>query len=309
MSWDEKGGKIWMDGEFVDWKDANIHVLSHVVHYGSSVFEGLRCYENPNGSAIFRLNEHVERLFESAKIYKMPIPFSKTEVSDAIKDVVAINNLKSCYIRPIAYRGYKELGVSPLNCPVNVNIAAWKWGTYLGDEAMKNGVDIGVSSWRRLAPDTMPSLAKAGANYMNAQLAKLEAIENGFDEAIMLDYHGFVGEGSGENIFLIKDDVIHTPSLSSSILKGITRDSVIKIAEDLGYDVLEERIPREMLYLADEVFFSGSAAEVTPIRSIDKIEIGSGRRGSVTEKIQSEFFSIVDGKTEDKFNWLSYIEY
>ncbi|MEA4956628.1 Branched-chain-amino-acid aminotransferase [bioreactor metagenome] len=309
MSWDEKGGKIWMDGEFVDWNDANIHVLSHVVHYGSSVFEGLRCYKNPNGSAIFRLNEHVERLFESAKIYKMPIPFTKTDISNAIKEVVAVNKLKSCYIRPLAYRGYKELGVSPLNCPVNTTIAVWEWGTYLGDEAMENGVDIGVSSWRRLAPDTMPSLAKAGANYMNAQLAKLEAIENGFDEAIMLDYHGFVGEGSGENIFLVKDDVIYTPSLSSSILKGITRDSVIKIAEDLGYEVSQEKIPREMLYLADEVFFSGSAAEVTPIRSIDRIEIGTAKRGPITEKIQSEFFSIVDGKTEDKFDWLSYIEY
>lgn len=309
MSWDEKGGKIWMDGEFVDWNDANIHVLSHVVHYGSSVFEGLRCYKNPNGSAIFRLNEHVERLFESAKIYKMPIPFTKKDISNAIKEVVAINKLESCYIRPLVYRGYKELGVSPLNCPVNTTIAVWEWGTYLGDEAMENGVDIGVSSWRRLAPDTMPSLAKAGANYMNAQLAKLEAIENGFDEAIMLDYHGFVGEGSGENIFLVKDDVIYTPSLSSSILKGITRDSVIKIAEDLGYEVSQEKIPREMLYLADEVFFSGSAAEVTPIRSIDRIEIGTGKRGPITEKIQSEFFSIVDGKTEDKFDWLSYIEY
>ncbi len=309
MSWDEKGGKIWMDGEFVDWNDANIHVLSHVVHYGSSVFEGLRCYKNPNGSAIFRLNEHVERLFESAKIYKMPIPFTKTDISNAIKEVVAVNKLESCYIRPLAYRGYKELGVSPLNCPVNTTIAVWEWGTYLGDEAMENGVDIGVSSWRRLAPDTMPSLAKAGANYMNAQLAKLEAIENGFDEAIMLDYHGFVGEGSGENIFLVKDDVIYTPSLSSSILKGITRDSVIKIAEDLGYEVSQEKIPREMLYLADEVFFSGSAAEVTPIRSIDRIEIGTAKRGPITEKIQSEFFSIVDGKTEDKFDWLSYIEY
>ncbi|WP_297899950.1 branched-chain amino acid transaminase [Methanobrevibacter sp.] len=309
MSWDEKGGKIWMDGEFVDWNDANIHVLSHVVHYGSSVFEGLRCYKNPNGSAIFRLNEHVERLFESAKIYKMPIPFTKTDISNAIKEVVAVNKLESCYIRPLAYRGYKELGVSPLNCPVNTTIAVWEWGTYLGDEAMENGVDIGVSSWRRLAPDTMPSLAKAGANYMNAQLAKLEAIENGFDEAIMLDYHGFVGEGSGENIFLVKDDVIYTPSLSSSILKGITRDSVIKIAEGLGYEVSQEKIPREMLYLADEVFFSGSAAEVTPIRSIDRIEIGTAKRGPITEKIQSEFFSIVDGKTEDKFDWLSYIEY
>jgi branched-chain amino acid aminotransferase len=309
MSWDEKGGKIWMDGEFVNWEDAKIHVLSHVVHYGSSVFEGLRCYQNPNGSGIFRLNEHVERLFDSAKIYKMPIPFTKNEIADAIKDVVAINNLKSCYIRPVTFRGYKELGVNSLNCPVNTTIAAWEWGSYLGEEAMENGVDIGVSSWRRLAPDTMPSMAKAGANYMNAQLAKFEAIENGFDEALMLDYHGFVGEGSGENIFLVKDEVIHTPALSSSILKGITRDSVIKIAEDLGYEVSEEKIPREMIYLADEVFFSGSAAEVTPIRSVDNITIGAGNKGPITNKIQSEFFSIVDGKTDDKFNWLTYIQY
>lgn len=309
MSWDENGGKVWMDGEFVDWKEANISVLSHVVHYGSSVFEGLRCYENPNGSGIFRLNEHVDRLFDSAKIYKMPIPFEKEEIANAIKETIIINNLKSCYIRPVTFRGYKELGVNPLNCPVNTAIAAWKWGKYLGEEAIENGVDIGVSSWRRLAPDTMPSMAKAGANYMNAQLAKIEAIENGFDEAIMLDYHGFIGEGSGENIFLVKDDVIHTPALSSSILKGITRDSAISIAKDLGYEIIEEKIPREMVYLADEVFFTGSAAEVTPIRSVDKITIGFGKRGPITEKIQSEFFSIVEGKTEDKFNWLTYLDY
>lgn len=309
MSWDEKSGKIWMDGEFVDWKEANIHVLSHVVHYGSSVFEGLRCYENPNGSAIFRLEEHVDRLFDSAKIYKMKIPFTKLEINNAIKETIAINNLKSCYIRPVTFRGYKELGVNSLNCPVNTIIAVWEWETYLGDESMENGVDVGVSSWRRLAPDTMPTMAKSGANYMNAQLAKFETIENGFDEAIMLDYHGFIGEGSGENIFLIKNEVIHTPTLSSSILKGITRDSVIKIANNLGYEVLEEKIPREMVYLADEVFFSGSAVEITPIISVDNITIGTGKKGPITDKIQSEFFSIVDGKTEDKFNWLSYVEY
>ncbi|RBQ22632.1 hypothetical protein ALNOE001_16900 [Candidatus Methanobinarius endosymbioticus] len=309
MSWDKNGGKIWMDGEFVNWEDAKIHVLSHVVHYGSSVFEGLRCYKNPNGSAIFRLNEHIDRLFDSAKIYKMTIPFTKEKIANGIKETITINNLKSCYIRPVTFRGYRELGVSSLRCPVVTTIAAWEWGTYLGDDAMENGVDIGVSSWRRFAPDTLPSMAKSGANYMNAQLAKFEAIENGFDEAIMLDYHGYVGEGSGENIFLVKDDVIHTPELSSSILKGITRDSVIKIAKNLGYEVLEEKIPREMVYLADEVFFSGSAAEITPIRSVDKITIGSGEKGLVTDKIQSEFFSIVDGKTEDKFNWLTYLDY
>ena len=307
MPWDEKGGKIWMDGEFVSWNDAQIHVLSHVIHYGSSVFEGMRCYENPNGRAIFRLDEHVDRLFDSSKIYKLPIPFTKTEISNAIKEVVVINNLKSCYIRPITFRGYKELGVSPLNCPVNTIIAAWEWGAYLGEKTMERGVDVGVSSWRRLAPDTMPSMAKSGANYMNAQLAKIEAIESGFHEAIMLDYHGFIGEGSGENIFLVKDDTVYTPSLSSSILKGITRDCVFEIAENIGYEVLEEKIPREMIYLADEVFFTGSAAEVIPIRTIDRITIGFGKKGPVTDKIQSEFFHIVDGKKEDYLNWLSYI--
>ena len=308
MSWDENGGKVWMDGNFIEWKEANIHVLSHVVHYGTSVFEGIRCYENQNGSAIFRLEEHVDRLFDSAKIYKMPIPFEREEVANAIKETIAINQLKSCYIRPVTFRGYKELGVNPLNCPVNTVIAAWEWGKYLGDEAIENGVDIAVSSWRRLAPDTMPSMAKAGANYMNAQLAKIEAIENGFDEALMLDYHGFIGEGSGENIFLIKDDTLYTPNISSSILKGITRDSVISLAKDLGLEVIEEKLPREMIYLSDEVFFTGTAAEVTPIRSVDGVTIDSGKRGPITEKIQSEFFNIIEGKSEDKFNWLSYLD-
>jgi branched-chain amino acid aminotransferase len=309
MSWDENGGKIWMDGEFVDWKEAKIHVLSHVVHYGSGVFEGIRCYENQNGSAIFRLHEHVDRLFDSAKIYNMEIPFEKEEIANAMKETITINNLKSCYIRPVTFRGYKELGVNSLNCPVNTTIAVWEWGKYLGDEAIENGVDVGVSSWRRLAPDTMPSMAKSGANYMNAQLAKAEAIENNYDEAIMLDYLGYVGEGSGENIFLVKNDVIHTPDLSSGILKGITRSSVISLAKDLGYEIVEGKIPREMLYLADEVFFTGTAAEVTPIRSVDRTTVGSGKRGPITEKIQSEFFNIVEGKIEDKFNWLTYLEY
>lgn len=309
MSWDDKGGKIWMNGEFVDWKEANIHVLSHVVHYGTSVFEGIRCYKNPNGSGIFRLEEHVDRLFDSAKIYRMEIPFEKEEIANAIKETITLNKLESCYIRPVTFRGYKELGVNSLNCPVITAIAVWEWGAYLGDEALKKGVDIGVSSWRRLAPDTMPSMAKAGANYMNSQLAKFESIENGFDEAIMLDYQGFIGEGSGENIFLVKDDVIHTPALSSSVLKGITRDSIISIANDLGFKVKEESIPREMAYLADEIFFTGTAAEVTPVRSVDRITIGSGERGPVTEKIQTEFFNIIKGKTEDKYNWLCYLDY
>lgn len=306
MTWDESG-KIWMDGEFVDWKEANIHVLSHVAHYGSSVFEGIRCYKTNTGSAIFRLKEHVQRLFDSAKIYKMEIEFTKSEIAKAIKETLKINNMEEAYIRPVTYRGYGALGVNPTSSPINTAIAVWGWGKYLGEDGLEKGVDVGVSSWRRMAPNTLPSMAKSGANYMNAQLAKLEAIENGFDECIMLDIEGYLGEGSGENIFLIKDEVIYTPSLSSSILKGITRDSVMTLAKELGYDVVEDKIPRESLYLADELFFTGTAAEVTPIKTVDSIKIGEGRRGPITEEIQSEFFSIVEGKTDDKFNWLSYL--
>ena len=307
MSWDETG-KIWMDGKFVDWKEANIHVLSHVVHYGSSVFEGIRSYENNGKAAIFRLSEHVKRLFESGKIYKMYIPYSEDEIANAIKETIAINELKDCYIRPVSYRGYGALGVNPLPCPVNITIAVWKWGKYLGDDAIENGADIGVSSWRRMAPNTLPSMSKSGANYMNAQLAKLEAIENNYDECIMLDYDGYVGEGSGENIFLVRDGIIYTPSLDSSILSGITRDSVIKIAKKLNYEIKEMKIPRELIYLADEIFFTGTAAEVTPVRTVDGITIGSGKRGPITEEIQSTFFDIVSGKAEDEFNWLTHID-
>ena len=307
MAWDDTASKVWMDGEIVDWKDAQIHALSHVVHYGTSVFEGIRAYSNDKGSAVFRLEEHVKRLFDSAKIYKMPIPYTEEEIAEAIKEIIRVNDLKSCYIRPIVFRGYGELGVNPLNCPVNVIIAAWEWGSYLGEEGMANGVDIGVSSWRKPAPDTFPTLAKCGANYMNSQLAKIEAIEHGYDEAIMLDYAGYVSEGSGENIFLVEDGVLHTPTIASSNLRGITRDSIIKVAKDLGYEVIEESITRERLYLADEVFFTGTAAEVTPIRSIDHKTIGIGKRGPVSENIQSAFFEIVEAKVEDKYGWLDYI--
>ncbi|MBQ6099646.1 MAG: branched-chain amino acid transaminase [Methanobrevibacter sp.] len=307
MAWDDKAGKIWIDGNMVDWKDANIHVLSHVVHYGTGVFEGIRAYKNDKGVAVFRLKEHVQRLFDSAKIYKIDIPFTQEEIEEAILETVRVNNLDGCYIRPIVFRGYGELGVNPLNCPVNVVIAAWEWGSYLGEEGMANGVDIGVSSWRKPAPDTFPALAKCSANYMNSQLAKLEAIDNGFDEAIMLDYEGHVSEGSGENIFLVENGKLFTPSMSSSNLKGITRDSIMTVARDLGYEVVEEIISRERLYSADEVFFTGTAAEVTPIRSIDHRTIGIGRRGPISEKLQTAFFDIVEAKTEDKYNWLSYI--
>ena len=308
MAWDDGNLKVWMDGELVDWKDAKIHVLSHVVHYGSSVFEGVRCYDTKNGSAVFRLNDHIDRLFNSAKIYKMPIPQTKEEIAKGIKDTIKVNNLKSCYVRPITFRGYGELGVTPVNCPVNTTIAVWEWGSYLGEEGMKNGESIGVSSWRKPAPDTLPTMAKAAANYMNSQLAKMEATENGFDECIQLDYAGHIGEGSGENVFLVKDGILYTPTLSSSILGGITRDSVIKIAKDLGYEVIERALPRETLYLADEIFFTGSAAEVTPIREVDGRQVGIGSRGPITEKIQSKFFEIVEGKTEDKYNWLDYLD-
>ncbi|WP_296805634.1 branched-chain amino acid transaminase [uncultured Methanobrevibacter sp.] len=307
MAWDDTASKIWIDGNMVDWKDANIHVLSHVVHYGTSVFEGIRAYKNEKGVAVFRLKEHVQRLFDSAKIYKIDIPFTQEEIEEAILETVRVNDLDGCYIRPIVFRGYGELGVNPLNCPVNVVIAAWEWGSYLGEEGMANGVDIGVSSWRKPAPDTFPALAKCGANYMNSQLAKMEAIDNGYDEAIMLDYEGHVSEGSGENIFLVEGEKLFTPAMSSSNLKGITRDTIMTLARDLGYDVVEEIISRERLYSADEVFFTGTAAEVTPIRSIDHRTIGAGKRGPISEKLQKTFFDVVEAKSEDKYNWLSYI--
>ena len=303
-----ENGKIWFNGKFVNWKEANIHVLSHVVHYGSSVFEGIRCYKTENGPAIFRLREHVERLFDSGKIYRMEIPYTVDEICDAIIETVKINNLNDCYIRPVVFRGYQELGVYPLNCPLETVIAAWEWGKYLGEEALENGVDLGVSTWRRMAPNTLPNMAKAGANYMNSQLAKMESLLNGFDEAIMMDYSGSVSEGSGENIFLIKDDVLYTPHSALSILSGITRDSVIKLAKESGIKVKEEAIPREMLYLADEIFLTGTAAEITPVRSIDKITIGTGKRGRITEKLQKKFFNIVEGTDEDKYGWLTFID-
>lgn len=307
MAWDDSASKIWMDGNMVDWKDAKIHALSHVVHYGTSVFEGIRAYDNKKGTCIFRLNEHVKRLFNSAKVYKIDIPYTQEEIAQAIRDTVKINELASCYIRPVVFRGYGQLGVNPLSCPVNTVIAAWEWGSYLGGEGMANGVDVGVSSWRKPAPDTFPTLAKCGANYMNSQLAKLEAIDHGYEEAIMLDYEGHVSEGSGENIFIIEDGVLYTPSMDSSNLKGITRESIKQLANDLGYEVVEERISRERLYFADEVFFSGTAAEVTPIRSIDHKIIGAGKRGPISEELQKTFFDIVEGKKEDKFGWLDYV--
>jgi branched-chain amino acid aminotransferase len=307
MAFDESG-KIWFNGKIVDWKDANLHVLSHVVHYGSSVFEGIRCYNTKKGPAIFRLREHVQRLINSGKIYRMDIPYSVEEICQAIIETVKINGLKQCYIRPVAFRGYGELGVYPLNCPVETVIAAWPWGKYLGEEAIENGVEVGVSSWRRMAPDTMPNMAKAGSNYMNSQLAKMESITNGYDEGIMLDYQGMVSEGSGENIFVILDGVIYTPPISSSLLSGLTRDAIITLAGEMDLEIRQEPIPREMLYISDEVFLTGTAAEVTPVRSVDKIIVGLGCRGEITRKIQDAFFAVVNGENKNYHKWLTPIE-
>ena len=297
--------KIWHNGRFVAWDDAKIHVLSHVVSYGTSVFEGIRCYETLSGPAIFRLREHIRRMLDSAKIYRMEIPFSADVLEDAMTELVRVNKMDSCYIRPIALRGYGEMGVYSLKNPVEMFIACWSWGKYLGEEALSSGVDVCVSSWNRLAPNTLPALAKAGANYMNSQLIKMEAVANGYAEGIALDVAGYVSEGSGENIYVVRDGRILTPPLGASVLPGITRASVIQLAEDLGIPLVETIIPREMLYIADEVFFSGTAAEITPIRSIDKIVVGKGRRGPVAEKLQKEFFAIIEGAKPDRHGWLT----
>jgi branched-chain amino acid aminotransferase len=306
MAFDESG-KIWFNGKITDWNEANIHVLSHVVHYGSSVFEGIRCYNTADGPAVFRLEEHIARLYNSAKIYRMSIPYPQEEFSNFILETIRINNLKECYVRPVIFRGYSELGVYPMKCPVECVIAAWPWGKYLGEEAIEFGVDVGVSSWRRMAPGTMPNLAKAGSNYMNSQLAKMESVINGYDEGLMLDYSGMVSEGSGENIFLVKDGILFTPPISSSLLNGITRDSIMTLAQEMDIEIREEEIPREMLYLADELFMTGTAAEVTPIRSVDQIIIGSGSKGEITNKLQKRFFDIVGGSADDIYNWLTFV--
>jgi branched-chain amino acid aminotransferase len=300
----KKVDKIWMNGTLVNWDDAKIHVLSHTVHYGSSWFEGIRCYDTKNGSQIFRLDAHIRRLIDSAKIFRTEIPYNKTQVVDAVKKTIIANNLKACYIRPIVYRGYGDVGVNPLGCPVELTIAVWEWGAYLGAEALEKGIDVCISSWRRPAPDTFPAMAKSSGNYLNSQLMKLEALANGYEEGIALDVNGTVSEGSGENIFVVRDNSIYTSPLGSSILPGITRDSVITLAKELGYAVIEMAIPREMLYIADEVFFSGTAAEITPIRSIDKIVVGAGHAGPVTKKLQDAFFKIIQSG-KDKHNWLT----
>jgi branched-chain amino acid aminotransferase len=299
--------KIWHDGRFIDWNDAKIHVLSHVTSYGSSVFEGIRCYATPSGAAIFRVREHLRRLMDSAKIYRMEVQHTTDELAGAMAELVRVNKLDSCYFRPLVMRGYGDVGVLPFANPVETYIACWEWGKYLGEEALAEGVDVCVSSWTRIAPNTLPALAKAGANYMNSQLIRMEAQLNGYAEGIALDAAGYVSEGSGENVFVVRDGKILTPPLGASVLPGITRDSVIQLAAALGISLTETLIPREMLYIADEVFFSGTAAEITPIRSVDRIVVGTGSRGPVTEKLQKAFFGIVQGDAADRFGWLTPI--
>jgi len=298
-----KSEKIWHNGKLINWDDATIHIMSHVVNYGSAIFEGIRCYQQPNGPAIFRADDHIQRLLNSAKIYRIEIDYSLDELVQAMIELVQVNGITPCYIRPVVLRGYGELGVNPLNSPTEIYIANYAWGKYLGkgDE----GVDVCVSSWTRIAPNTMPAMAKSGANYMNSQLIKMEALMNGYVEGIALDVAGYVSEGSGENLFLVRNGTLLTAPLGNSVLPGITRDSAIQIAKDLGIPVVEQMIPREMLYIADEVFFTGTAAEITPIRSVDKITVRDGKIGPLTHAISKEFFSIVQGTGKDRHGWLT----
>lgn len=303
----EEVKQVWMNGRLVDFADAKVHAFTHAIHYGSGIFEGIRCYNTKKGPAIFRLAEHTRRMFDSCKIYRMEIPYSQEEINRASLEVVRANGFEDCYLRPLVYRGYHSLGVFPANCPVDVLIGAWRWGKYLGPEALEQGVDVRVSSWNRMAPNTFPAMAKATGNYMNSILIRQEAAMDGYAEGIALDVNGYVSEGSGENIFVVRDGRIFTPPLGSSILGGITRASIITIAKDFGFEVVEGLIPREMLYIADEIFFTGTAAEVTPIRTVDRITIGAGKRGPITEKIQKEFFAYISGEIPDRYNWLTYV--
>ena len=300
----QKTGKIWHNGKLINWEDATLHVMSHVVNYGSSVFEGIRCYAQPNGPAIFRAQEHIQRLIDSAKIYRIEVEYTRDELVSAMVDLVARNGVWPCYVRPIVLRGYGEAGVNPFNSPIEVYIANYPWGKYLGHGA-DEGVDVCVSSWTRIAPNTLPAMAKSGANYMNSQLIKMEAILNGYVEGIALDANGYVSEGSGENLFVVRQGNLYTAPLGNSVLPGITRDSVIRIARDLKIPVIEQSIPREMLYVSDEVFFTGTAAEITPIRSVDKITVGKGALGPITRAIRNDFFGIINGTEVDRYHWFT----
>ena len=296
---------IWRNGQLIAWQDANIHVMSHVIHYGSSVFEGLRCYARPNGPGVFRLTEHMQRLLDSAKIYRMPLPYTLEELCSAVVDLIEANGVAPCYIRPIAFRGYGEVGVNPIKAPVEVYIANFPWGKYVPGN---DGADVCISSWNRLAPNTMPSLAKAGANYMNSQLIRMEAEINGYSEGIGLDVNGYLSEGSGENLFVVRGGTLYTTPLANSVLNGITRASVLTIAKSLDIPVVEQALPREMLYICDEAFFSGTAAEVTHLRSVDRVMVGDGKMGPVTTALHEEFFGIVNGIKPDRYNWLTPVK-
>jgi branched-chain amino acid aminotransferase len=303
-----KADVIWFNGEFVPWDEAKVHVLSHVLHYGSSVFEGIRAYNTKQGTAILGLQAHTKRIFNSCKVFSMPVPFSQAELEAATLATVKRNGHEACYIRPLVFRGYNVLGLNPVNCPVDVIIATWEWGAYLGQDALEQGVDVGVSSWRRMAPDTHPAMAKISGNYVNSQLVTLEAKRHGYAEGIVLDVAGYVSEGSGENIFVVLDGEIYTPPVGNSILAGITRSYLITLAKDKGYTVTPQQIPREMLYMADEIFLTGTAAEVTPVKSVDGKPVGAGSRGPITQELQAEFFGILSGEIEDRHGWLTLVE-
>ena len=296
---------VWMNGRLVDFEQATVHVMAHALHYGSGLFEGIRSYRTPAGPAVFRLPEHLKRLENSCKVYRMEIPFSRAQLTQAVFEIIRANDLEECYLRPIVYRGFGTVGLNPLKSPVEVVIAAFPWGRYLGDEAMEKGVDACVSTWRRSGLGGSPALAKATANYLNSQLIKMEAVTNGYAEGIALDTHGYVSEGSGENIFLVQDGVLYTPPVSSAILPGITRNAVITLAEEAGIPVRRESIPRGMLYTCDEAFFSGTAVEIVPIRSVDRIAVGEGGPGPMTRKLTAEFLAITRGEVPDRFGWLS----
>lgn len=300
-------GWIWKDGGFVRWEDATLHVMSHVVHYGSSVFEGVRCYPTTRGPAFFRLRDHVERLLDSARIYHMPVPYDAHELCAASRDLFRRNRMEAGYLRPLVLRGFGDLGVNPLHCPVGVYLMAWPWGRYLGSEALEQGVDAGVSTWFRPAPNTFPALAKAGGNYLNSQLVKMEAIRHGYAEGIAVSTDGLVSEGSGQNVFLVKRGQVLTPSLDGSMLAGITRDTVLRLCRDLGFEAREQQVPREMLYTADEVFFAGTAAEITPVRSVDKVPVGAGLPGPITRRLQAAYLDLVHGRAADPEGWLDFV--
>ncbi len=301
----EQDGWIWRNGEFIPWKDAQVHVMSHAIHYGSSVFEGVRCYLTPEGPAVLRLQDHMRRFTDSARIYRMELPYSAEALGDSVLELIEKNDLEECYIRPLAFRGYGAVGLNPMTSPVETYLACWPWGAYLGAEALNNGVDVCVSSWQRPAPNTFPTLAKAGGNYLNAQLMKMEAVSNGFAEAIALNVRGMVSEGSGQNLFLVRDGVLYTPPLDGSLLPGITRDCVMTLARELDVSVVLEEIPREALYICDELFFTGTASEINPIRSVDRIPVAEGEPGPITRRLQKELMDLAKGLRPDPYGWLT----